>query len=97
MRGTDNASVANASASSATPFALVGGAYVLDAVATWGGGSVALHRLMPDGTTYALADSTATLSANGTTGAFAIPPGLYKFIIATATAVYATVQRVPGE
>jgi hypothetical protein len=82
---------------SATPaaFLLEGGAYVLDVVATWGGGSVTLNRLGPDGSTY-LAAVTA-LTATGTSGAVALPKGRYQLAIATATAVYASVVRVPGE
>jgi hypothetical protein len=72
-----------------------GGVYVLDAVATWGGGSLTLTRRGPNGSTY-LTAATA-LTADGTSGAITLPPGEYRFTIATATAVYASLVRVPGE
>lgn len=62
------------------------------AKATWGGGSVALHFLLPDGTTFALA--CTALSADGGI-AFELPPCQIKGVVATATAVYATVARIP--
>jgi|GEM_PF-2953412 hypothetical protein len=82
---------------SATPaqFSLLGGTYALDAVATWGGGSVKLQRVGPDGST--LIDAATSMTANGTSGALSLTPGKYQLTIATATAVYASVTRIPGE
>ena len=82
---------------SATPaqFSLLGGTYVLDAVATWSTGSVKLQRVGPDGST--LIDAATSMTANGTSGELSLPPGKYQLTIATATAVYASVTRIPGE
>lgn len=94
MRAPESVAFKNISATPAA-FTLSGGVYVLDAVATWGGGSLTLQRLGPDGST--LLDAATALTANGTSGAIALPPGSYRLTIATATAVYVTVVRVPGE
>jgi hypothetical protein len=95
MRGLDGAVCSNISATPAA-FNLKGGVYLLDVIATWNStGTVTLARLGPDGSTY-LTAATA-ISANGNSGAIALPPGTYQLIIATATAVYASLTRIPGE
>ncbi len=98
MRGqSDGQKFENISATT-SPFTLVGGAYALDAVATWGGGNVTLQRLGPDGATWINADATAiSLTANGTSGAVALPGGSYRIAVTTATGVYASLNRCPGE
>lgn len=80
----------------ATPsdFTIMGGVYALDVIGT-GFGTVTLARQGPDGSTY-LTAATA-LSANGTSGAISLPLGIYRLVIATTTAVYATLTRIPGE
>lgn len=94
MRGTESFKAANIAVTPAA-FVLQGGVYCLDAIATWGGGSLTLTRLGPDGSTYMTA--ATALTADGSSGAIALPPGTYKFTIATATAVYASLTRIPGE
>lgn len=75
---------------------VTGGAYAFDVTATFGGGTVTLQRLGPDGSTYLTADSAgAVTSAVGVV--LALPPGDYRINSATATAVYASLTRVPGE
>jgi hypothetical protein len=72
---------------SATPasFSLRGGLYGVTSKGTWGGGSATLQRLAADNATYATcltaiaADGYATVQ---------LPPGTYRVLIATATAVY---------
>lgn len=95
MRAVDG--VRYASISTDQTFKLNGGVYTMDAVATWGGGNVALKRLGPDGSTYLSLDSALTLSANGTSGPVALPPGDYQLDVTTATALYVSVVRTPGE
>jgi hypothetical protein len=81
-------------AASTSGFALKGGAYGVTAVATFGGGSVKLQRLSGDGSTYVSMSSSTDFTAAG--GAVLnLPPGTYRFTIATATAVYVEVQGVP--
>lgn len=94
MRAGEGKIVSNISVTPAA-FPLKGGVYCLDAIAAWGGGSLTLTRLGPDGTTYLTAATAIT--ADGSSGAIALPPGTYKFTIATATAVYASLTRIPGE
>jgi hypothetical protein len=79
------------SASSGT-FQLQGGYYCLAASATWGGGSATLEMLGPDGVTFIA--TALLLSANGLILGY-LPAGQYKIVVATATAVYASVQSVP--
>ena len=94
MRANDSANFRNISATP-DPFPLDGGCYVVDAIATWGGGSLTLQRQGPDGATYITA--ATALSADGTSGAIALPKGVYKLSIATATAVFVSVLPIPGE
>jgi hypothetical protein len=90
----DGKGFSNISASTAS-FTLKGGSYGVTAVATFGGGSVKLQRLALDGSTYvSMASATDFTAAGGTV--VNLPPGTYRFTIATATAVYAEVQGVPS-
>lgn len=87
----DTQKLSNVAASS-DAFELVGGYYMLSGVATWGGGSLKLQQLGPDGSTYL--DTAASLTANGIAYAYCAP-GQYKLTVATATALYTTLVRVP--
>lgn len=90
----DGQGFSNISASTAA-FKLKGGSYGVSAVATFGGGSVKLQRLALDGSTYVSLASATDFTANG--GAVQnLPPGTYRFTIATATGVYAEVQGIPA-
>jgi hypothetical protein len=81
----------NLGSANSAVFSLYGGLYALDVVAS-GSGSVTLERLGPDGSTFI---STAlTLSATGTIQG-QLPPGEYKLVVATLTAVYACVVEIP--
>jgi hypothetical protein len=75
---------------SATPagFTLRGGNYGITAHATWGGGSITLPRLSPDGSTYVTV--LAPLTADGYANAN-LPSGTYQLLVATATAIYVDV------
>jgi len=75
------------------PFTLkIGGLYQFAVVATFGGGSVKIENLGPDGSTW-LSVSSAIVANGGETDN--LPPGAYRFNVATATAVYARVARIP--
>ena len=93
MRSVDSQIFSNISATTAT-FQLSGGLYGIDYLATWGGGSVTLEKLGPDGSTYLPAAVAAT--ANGSIAVY-LTACTYKFVIATASAVYLSIQRIPGE
>jgi len=90
---TDGYLASSISASTAA-FQLRGGKYAVAAVATFGGGSVKLQALGPDGSTYLSVASATDFSAAGY-GTVDLPAGQYRFTIATATAVYASVYRIP--
>lgn len=84
----------------------LGGRFLFIASATWGGGSAKIQALSQDGSTYVdifgAFDATDaeqnvainTLTANGAL-VLDLPPGSYQLTIATASAVYASVARVP--
>jgi hypothetical protein len=80
----------------------LGGRYLWSAKATWGGGSLALQALGPDGSTYldvyalesGTAEKTATLTADGA-ALIDLAPGSYRLHPATATAISASIVRVP--
>jgi hypothetical protein len=81
-------------AATTAPFNLNGGYYMVACVATFGGGNVELQILGPDQSTYLSAPTALKLSANGTIAGY-LPPGVYKFVVTTATAVYCSVAGVP--
>ena len=95
MRATDGIYLKAASASSGV-VSLTGGRYVLSAIATWSAGSVKVQFLAQDGTTWVDVPSS-TLTANGILAAIELPPGQYQLAVTTATGVYASLTRVPGE
>lgn len=75
-------------------FPLLGGMYGAVYKATWGGGSVTLQVLAEDSATWITA--MTAWSADGCANAY-LPPGTYRFAVATSTAVYARVSRIPLE
>ena len=83
----DNATTAN------VEFYFPGGVCSLSAKATWGGGSLKLQQLLPDNVTW-VDIANSTLSADGYLNV-TIPPGKFRSVLATATAVYARVTRIP--
>ena len=89
----DSKEFSNIAATTAA-FTLNGGYYMVAAVATFGGGSVELQMLGPDQSTWLSAPTALKLSAAGTIAGY-LPPGQYRFAIATATAVYCSVAGVP--
>lgn len=83
----ENNSFSNISATPAS-FVLRGGNYAVTVHATWGGGSVTLQRLSPDGSTYVTV--MTAFSADGFASAN-LPNGTYRLLVATATAIYVDV------
>lgn len=83
----ENVAFKNISATPA-PFTLRGGNYGVTAHATWGGGSVTLQRLSPDGSTYVTV--LTAFAADGYQNAN-LPSGTYQLLVATATAIYVDV------
>lgn len=70
------------------PFTLRGGNYGVTVHATFGGGSVTLQRLSPDGSTYVTV--MTAFAADGYANAN-LPSGTYQLLVATATAIYVDV------
>jgi len=95
MRATDGFAYSSPTAANSATFQLVGGVYVVDAVANFNSGSITLQRLGPDGSTYITA--VTALTANGTSGGVPLPAGTYQIAVASASALSVSVTRVPGE
>jgi hypothetical protein len=91
---TEAKSFANIAATTAL-FQLRGGKYQISATATFGGGFVKFQMLAPDGVTIFSPSSTTDFTAAGL-AVLDLPPGQYKFTIATASAVYAAACRIPS-
>ena len=83
-------SFANIAATPAS-FVLRGGNYGLTVSAIFGGGSVTLQRLSPDGSTYVTVITALTAAGYASAN---LPNGTYRLLIATATAVYADVVSI---
>lgn len=109
MRSTDSYFASSIAATTAS-FPLAGGRYAVAVVATFGGGSVKFQMLGPDNSTYldvkqAYSDGSAGTETDLVIGTFLaagmkvfdIPPGQYRLTVATATAIYAAITRVPLE
>lgn len=71
-----------------------GGKGMFAVKATFGGGSVALQVLLPDGSTW-YTPAGLSLTADGAV-LFELPPCLVRALVTTATAVYATADRIPS-
>jgi hypothetical protein len=93
MRANENVNFSNISATTAA-FVLRGGNYLVEIVATWGGGSVTLQRMAMDGSTYLQVLTPFTANAVQLSN---LPSGTYKFAVTTAAAVYAEIARIPAE
>jgi hypothetical protein len=91
---TENKTFQNIAASTAA-FLLKGGKYAIAALATFGGGSVKFQTLGPDGATFLSVSSATDFTAAGD-ATVDIPPGQYRFTIATATAVFASASSIPS-
>jgi hypothetical protein len=79
----------NISATQST-FFMASGQYGIDAVATWGGGTVVLQKLAGDASTYVTVQS---FSANGFE-IVTVPAGTYRIAVTTATGVYVKIGNV---
>lgn len=73
-------------------FSVLGGRYGVGVTATFGGGSITLKVLMPDGSSYVTCLTPFTAEGVAIVD---LPPGVYKFVIATATAVQGFLVPLP--
>lgn len=81
-------------AATTASFELKGGRYQFAASATFNGGSVGLQQLGPDGATFLSVVTPITVKGGQVLD---LPPGQYQVVIVTATAVFASIVRIPGE
>jgi hypothetical protein len=96
-RSNDSNLYSSASATTSPVFMLKGGKYAVSCTAgTWGSGSVTLEYLGPDGATYLAVSTGATFAANGYT-VVDLPPGDYKWVVASATTIAAQAVRIPND
>jgi hypothetical protein len=86
----ENFAFKNISATPA-PFVLRGGNYGVTVHATFGGGSVTLQRLSPDGVTYVTV--LTAFAADGYQNQN-LPSGTYQLLVVTATGIYVEVVSV---
>jgi len=91
---TETVSFSNISATTAA-FTLRGGKYGMGVTATFGGGSVKLQVLLPDNSTFISVSAGTDFTAAGYGPAIDLPSGQYRLTVATATAIFAWVSRIP--
>ena len=88
---SDGKSFSNISATTAA-FSLLGGKYAAVVTATFGGGNVQVQTLSIDGSTWINVGAAITAAGVAT---FDLPSGQYRLAVTTATAVFASLTRIP--
>ena len=95
MRATDGKIVTGLGTGASATFSLSGGRYQFAVpTATFGGGNVVVQMLGADAATWL--PVTTALTAAGL-NVFEAPMGSFRFFSVTATAITASVSRIPGE
>ena len=92
FNGTDRVLYSNQAPATIGPFTLRGGSYWIETKST-GTGTIDLQRLGPDGSTYTARITQITATAGQQT--ISLPPGTYRWVVATFTANYLEIVRVP--
>lgn len=82
----------NIAPSTTAAFNLRGGSYWIETKST-GAGTVDLQRLGPDGTTWTARATQITATAGQQT--LSLPPGSYRWVVATFTANFLEITRIP--
>lgn len=90
--GGDGKVYSNQAAGTLGPFQLRGGSYWIETNST-GSGTIDLKRLGPDGTTYTARITQITATVGQQT--ISLPPGTYEWVVATFTANYLEITRIP--
>ena len=93
MPSSTEAKIFSNIAATTASFTLLGGKYAISANAT-GAGTMGLQLVSPDGSTL-----VPVHTVFGATLGFVVvdlPPGTYKFFVATFTAIYASIARIPS-
>lgn len=89
---TDRVVYTNQAPGTIGPFALRGGNYWIETLST-GAGTIDLKKLGPDGATYTARITQITATAGQQT--ISLPPGTYEWVVATFTANYLEITRIP--
>lgn len=92
MASTGDAQTFSNIAATTAAFRLNGGKYAVAANAS-GTGTMGLQMVSPDGST--LIPVHTVFSATLGYATLDLPPGQYKFFVATFTAIYASICRIP--
>jgi hypothetical protein len=95
MRAVDGKALSNVAAGTYGPFPLTGGIYAWNTKST-GSGSLDLKMLCVDGSTYVPVATQVTATTGFQSGLY-LPPGQYEIVIASFSANYVSVTRVPTE
>lgn len=82
----------NQAAGTIGPFTLRGGSYWIETAST-GTGTIDLKKLGPDGSTFTARITQIVATAGQQT--ISLPPGTYEWVIATFTANYLEISRIP--
>lgn len=90
--GIDGRVDSNVAPGTIGPFQLRGGSYWIETKST-GTGTIDLKRLGPDGSTYTSRITQIAATAGQQT--ISLPPGTYEWVIATFTANYLEISRIP--
>lgn len=89
---TDTVLFSNIAPSTTANFGLRGGSYWIETKST-GAGTIDLQRLGPDGSTFTARITQITATAGQQT--ISLPPGTYRWVVATFTANYLEITRIP--
>lgn len=92
FNGIDRRVDSNVGPGTIGPFTLRGGSYWIETSST-GTGTIDLKKLGPDGSTYTARITQITATAGQQT--ISLPPGTYEWVIATFTANYLEITRIP--
>ena len=93
--GNDFNLQSNLSATSAQFTLLLGGPFMVTAVATWNSGGWDLQILSGDGTTWQNVGTSTNLTTNAVVGPVYLPPGQYKWTMSGTPSVgYLTLTRI---
>ena len=89
---TEHLVQSNIGVGTTAPFTLRGGSYWIETQST-GTGTIDLKKLGPNGSTYTARITQITTTAGQQT--ISLPPGTYEWVIATFTANYLAITRIP--
>jgi hypothetical protein len=92
FNGFDQRIDSNVAAGTIGPFTLRGGSYWIETKSS-GTGTIDLKKLGPDGSTYTARITQIVATAGQQT--ISLPPGTYEWVIATFTANYLEITRIP--